>query len=75
MLESELGDLDEIQFDRRCPSEDADQDLDLALFGVDFLNRAVEICKGPVYDPYSSPVSKKYFGCGFNFPASMRFRI
>jgi len=65
VLESEFGDLDEIQFDRRRPSKDAHQDFNLALFGVDFFNRAVEICEGPVDDPYLVSGFEKVFRLRF----------
>src|SRR5581483_3176117 len=47
----ELGDLAEFELDRRLPSEDVDEHLELRLVDVDLADGAVEVGEGPGDDP------------------------
>src|SRR5688572_33009984 len=49
----ELGDLAELELDRRLPAEDVDQDLELELVLVDLGDLAGEVGEGPFPDPHA----------------------
>src|SRR5690606_4603172 len=48
---SELGDLRELELDRRLPAEDVDQHLEPELVLVDLDDLAGEVGEGPLLDP------------------------